>query len=117
MLQTTANHVLVRWATEQDDLACFLEQLTKLGHQLNREAILVAESARGIEGMAAMFDGGHSLMYADHLLTRDGAPFETGPQLILALNAYCQAHGKTGLLLVTGDLKLAYLAERRGAVV
>ena len=118
MAETVAtHHVLVRWGSEQDDLTRFFAVEGRLPRLLNMRAVLVAESPRGLEGMVVLFDSGHSFIYADHLKVCEGAPMDTGPQLILAVNRYAQENEKEAIFLGTDNFALASLGFRRGAVV
>lgn len=117
MVETQAvHHVLARWGRDTDDLTRFFIG-GRLPRTLNMRAVLVAESARGIEGMVVLFDSGHSFVYADHLRVCEGAPMDTGPKLILAVNAYCQANEKEAIFLGTDSIELAYMGKRRGGVI
>jgi hypothetical protein len=86
------------------------------GHWINPEQVLVAVAEEQIVGLLMIWDGGHSVVKVDHLVTDPDYP-SAGPKLILAFNEWCQAHGKVEIDVVTPSLELAYHGKRRGATV
>ena len=114
MLKTQTRPVC-RLARPEDDLSLCLGS-TK-DEYLNRDQCFVAELDGRILGMLVMWDGGHSVVMFDHFILAKEATADVGPKLILAVNAYCQQHGKHSMVFTTPSVELAYQAKRRGATV
>lgn len=112
-MMATTTHPVCRLAQEGDDLSIL--QVAE-GQYVNREQVWVAEAEGTIVGALVMWDGGHSVVKVDNLMTDPAYP-SAGPQLILAFNQWCQAQGKVSMEYITPSIELSYHAKRRGAYV
>lgn len=105
---------LIRFATDRDELTAVYP--FEWAGLLNPDKVLVAVHEDRVVAALTIFDGGHSVIFAENMSILPTAPRSTGARMYGHLRKYCLENSIGYVLGTTKDPDIRNLADRQGMI-